>query len=120
MKGRVSGGAVILEGSIPAFEAVRSLGGHHVSVAVVHSGGYHAIAPYSLWAAESHLVAGIAEQPSGALDLLEYHDRRSWKNRVLFPAGDAALELISRHHDRLFRWCRIAAPQWETVQGILN
>ena len=120
MKSKIAGGAVVVGGTIPALEAVRSLGNHRIPIVVLHTDGYNDIAQYSRWTSKAHKFLDIEEQPKSILDILERQGQGAWKDWVLFPTGDSSLALLSRCHDHLSRWYRIIAPTWEVTRGLLN
>ncbi|MCW5979345.1 MAG: hypothetical protein KIT09_14815 [Bryobacteraceae bacterium] len=61
----------------------------------------------------------FGDRPDALLELLE-RKATLWRGRVLMPASDLALEVVSRDRDRLASRYRLAVPPWEVTRILLE
>ncbi len=120
-------GAVVIGGYVNALDAARALGGPDrlgapgglglpVAVIVTHP---FDIAHRSRWVCETRRLLTLHEDPDSLVALLESEAVR-WRGRLLIPASDDALEVVSRHREHLRRWYHVAAPPWEVARQLLK
>ena len=110
-------GAVVLDAFVTGLNAARALHRRGVRVALVAMGG-NDLAQYSRVVSE-WVRLKAPPSPATLLGLLEAA-APSWKNRVLIPASDLALETLSRYRDRLARHYRIYVPEWPVARRLLH
>lgn len=96
-------GAVVLDAFATGLNVARALHRRGVRVALVAM-GRNDVAQYSRSVSEC-IRLKAPPSPATLLELLEAAAPR-WRNRVLIPASDLALETLSRYRDRLARHCR--------------
>lgn len=110
-------GALIVGGAHGGLAVARSLGRHGIPVFfLTHD---NRITRYSRYTTSSAIWAG-PERPHAANDLLRIgHDHRL-EGCVLFPGGDAEVQLIAQNHAKLAASFRVTTPDWETSRWALD
>jgi D-aspartate ligase len=106
---------LVLSSHVTGLWITRALGRRGVLVTVLPMDDTD-LGRYSRWAAgKEHVFAGDVEEL--AAFLLSKAD--VWMGNVLIPAGDLALETLSRHRGALSSAYRLCVPPWETVRLLL-
>lgn len=114
----VGPGAVVVGGHANGLGAVRALGERGVRVAVVCTKQAD-MAHASRFASEAVRLPSFHAAPETLLDLLDAR-RDDWRGRLLVPTNDEALELFSRHRERLSADFRVPVPEWNRVRHVLD
>jgi predicted ATP-grasp superfamily ATP-dependent carboligase len=108
-------GVVVLGGAHGAVAAARSLGRRGIPVWFI--GDDHPLARYSRYVRRRLRWNGA--DPEAAVKMLcrlaQDDGIAGW---VLFPAGDAEVQLVARHHAELARHFRLFTMPWESLQHL--
>jgi D-aspartate ligase len=104
---------VIVGGAHGTLGLIRSLGRRGIPVWLLTSD--HPIAKYSRYATRSFTWAGPHHDGAVGfmLDLARRHRLDGW---VLMAAGDAEMQLISKHHAELASIFRVTVPPWDIAR----
>lgn len=108
-------GVVVLGGAHGAVAAARSLGRRGIPVWFI--GDDHPIARYSRYVRRRLRWSGA--DPEAAVRMLcRLAQEEGIAGWVLFPAGDAEVQLVARHHAELARHFRLFTMPWESLQHL--
>lgn len=110
-------GAVVLGAFATGLHVARILGRLGVNVALVAL-GEHDLAQHSKFVSETAYL-GNPRNPTNLFHLLQEHVGR-WKDRVLVPTSDLALEALARNRTALNKHYRMYVPDWDTVSILLR
>jgi predicted ATP-grasp superfamily ATP-dependent carboligase len=110
-------GAVVLDAFATGLNTARALHRRGVRVTVVAMGDSD-LAQYSRAVCESVRLTGPVS-PEALLELLEANAPR-WRQRVLIPASDIALETLSRYREQLSANYRLSVPEWAATRALLR
>ena len=106
-------GALVFGGAHGSLAVVRSLGRHGIPVWVlIHD---HPIARFSRYASR-HISWSGPDRAGAAEELIAIARRHGLEGWVLFPAGDAEAQLVSRNHEALSSIFRLTSPPWEVAR----
>jgi D-aspartate ligase len=108
-------GAVVLGGAHGALALARSLGPSGVPVVQITNDS-----PLPGWS--RHVQRQIAwpgpHDDNAVAFLLKVAKEEGWDSDLLVPAGDAEVELVSRHIDTLATAYTIALPDWDALKWV--
>jgi len=110
-------GAVVLGGAHGALALARSLGPSGVPV-------FHVTDDSRLPGSSRHVKRQIGwpgPHDEGAIPfLLKAAEDQGWQGDLLVPAGDAEVELVSRHIDRLAGSYTVCLPPWDALRWLCD
>lgn len=106
-------GALVFGGAHGSLAVVRSLGRNGIPVWVlIHD---HPIARFSRYVSR-HISWSGPDRVGAAEELIAFAQRHGLEGWVLFPAGDAEAQLVSRNHEALSSIFRLTTPPWEIAR----
>ena len=106
-------GALVFGGAHGSLAVVRSLGRHGIPVWVlIHD---HPIARFSRYASR-HISWSGPDRTGAAEELIAIAQRHGLEGWILFAAGDAEAQLVSRNHEALSSIFRLTSAPWEVAR----
>lgn len=110
--------AIVLAMHTVGLGVTRALGKMGVPVVGVYHDEDH-MAQVSRYVTTSQEAPHPEREPRRYVDLLLHMSER-WRGALLIPTCDATLGVVSRHKEVLAEHYVVAAPEWESVQKILD
>jgi len=110
-------GALLIGGAHGSLAVARSLGRHGIPVFYLTND--HQITRFSRYTTMSATWAG-PDRANAADDLLDLAKRHRLAGWVLFPGGDAEVQMVSQSREKLSSVFRVTTPDWDTIQWALD